>query len=238
MAETVEIDLKELAKVLWKRAWVIAICIVLVATSTYIYTKSFVTPLYTASVTIYVNNNSNRNNSNALSSGDLAVALRLVNTYINILGSDQVLEEVIEKTGVMLTSDQLRSMITAETMGETEMFKVKVRTPSPQLSKDLANTIAEVAPGRISSVIEGSSAKVVDYAKLPEGRSFPSYTKNAVLGFVLGLAGSAAVVVGWSMLDTRVKCEKDLLKVCQLPVLGKIPDICEETEKQPKKVRR
>ena len=237
MNEVMEIDIREIGQMLWKKIWLLLLCAVLVTGMLLVYTVNFVTPLYTASVTIYVNNNSSQNNL-AISSNDLAVALRLVNTYINILGSDQVLEEVIEKTGAVLTPAQLRAMISAETMGETEMFEVKVKTPSPQMSQDLANTIAEVAPGKISAVIEGSSAKVVDYAKLPEGRSYPSYTKNAILGFVLGLVGSAVVLVCWSALDTRVKCEKDLMKVCQLPVLGKIPDIGAVTEQKPKKIRR
>ena len=237
MNELMEIDIKEIGQILWKRIWILLLCAVLVTGMVLVYTVNFVTPLYTASITVYVNNNSSQN-SLAISSGDLAVALRLVNTYINILGSDQVLEEVIEKTGAVLTPDKLRAMITAEAMGETEMFEVKVKTPSPQMSQDLANAIAEVAPAKISSVIEGSSAKVVDYAKLPEGRSYPSYTRTAILGFVMGLFGSAVVLICCVVMDNRVKCEKDLTRICQLPVLGKIPDICEATEKQPKKVRR
>lgn len=237
MNELMEIDIREVGQILWKKIWILLLCAVLVAGMVLVYTVNFVTPMYTASITVYVNNNSSQNNL-AISSGDLAVALRLVNTYINILGSDQVLEEVIKKTGAVLTPGQLRAMISAEAMGETEMFEVKVETPSPELSQDLANAIAEIAPGKISTVIEGSSAKVVDYAKLPTSKSSPNYVKNAVLGFALGLIGAAAFVVCWSVMDTRVKCERDLMRIQQLPILGKIPDIGAVTEQKPKKVRR
>ena len=225
MAETVEIDLKELAKVLWKRAWIIAICIVLVATSTYIYTKSFVKPLYTASVTIYVNTNSNRNNSNALSSGDLAVALRLVNTYVNIIKSDSVLSEVVETTGTNLTPEKLRKVLSAEAVEETEMFRVSVTTPNAQMSADIANTIATVAPAKIAGIIEGSSAKVIDYASVPKTRSSPSYTKNTIIGGVIGAVLAIAGIAVQMLLDTRIKKEEDLTKICALPILGKIPEM-------------
>lgn len=237
MNDTIEFDVREFGHVLWKKIWIMLLCAVIVAGLILAYTIDFVTPLYTSSVTIYVNNNSSQNNT-AISSGDLAVALRLVNTYINILGSDQVLEEVINNTGVMLTAEKLRTMISAEPMGETEMFEVHVRTPSPEMSRDLANAIAEVAPVKISNVIEGSSAKIVDYAKLPTSNSYPSYIKNTVLGFLLGLLGSAAFFIIQAALDNRVKGERDLEKVCKLPVLGKIPDIVEATEQSGKKARR
>ena len=91
MGETVEIDLKELFKGLWKRAWIIALSAVVFAASFCIYTVNFVTPKYQSSVTIYVNNNSGQNNS-YITSSDLAVALRLVSPYVNIIQSDTVLE--------------------------------------------------------------------------------------------------------------------------------------------------
>ena len=191
MAETIEIDLKELAKNLWKRAWIIVLCVAVLAVSTFVYTKTFVKPLYTAGVTIYVNNNSNRNNTNALSSGDLAVALRLVDTYVNIIKSDSVLSEVLEKTGAKMTTDQVRKVLSAEAVEETEMFRVSITTANPRMSADIANTIADVAPEKIAGIIEGSSAKVIDYAKVPTVRSSPDYTKNAIIG---GLVGAVLAV--------------------------------------------
>ncbi len=231
MAETIEIDLKELAKVLWKRVWIILLCIILLATATFAYTKLFVTPLYTASVTIYVNNNSKPGTSSALSSADLSVALRLVNTYVNIIKSDLVLGEIIDKTGVKMTTEQLRKALNTEAVEETEMFRVSVNTANAQMSADIANVIADVAPGKIAGIIEGSSAKVIDYAKVPTVQSFPNYTKNTVIG---GLAGAVLAVAGimvHMLLDMHIKREEDLTKICAIPILGKIPEITESKSK-------
>lgn len=231
MTETIEIDIKEFAKVLWKRVWIILLCIILLAAATFAYTKVFVTPLYTASVTIYVNNNSEMGNSGALSSADLSVALRLVNTYMNIIKSDSVLGEIIDKTGVKMTTEQLRKALNTEAVEETEMFQVSVITANAQMSADIANTIADVAPGRITEIIEGSSAKVIDYAKVPAVQSSPNYTKNTVIG---GLAGAVLAVAGIAahmMLDMHIKREEDLEKICDIPILGKIPEMIESKSK-------
>ena len=224
MGETVEIDLKELAKTIWKRAWIIVLCVVVLAAATFAYTKAFVEPLYTANVMIYVNNNSNRNN-NALSSSDLAVALRLVNTYINILKSDSVLEEVVEKTGVSLSAAQVRGMLSAEAVEETEMFRISITSKNPQMSADVANAIAKIAPEKIAEIIEGSSAKVIDYARVPKNPSSPNCTKNAIVGGLVGAVLAVAGIFIHMMLDMRINNEEDLLKICPIPVLGKIPNL-------------
>lgn len=235
--DALEIDVGELFKVVWKRAWIIVLCALLVGGMTLVYTANFVTPMYRAEVTMYVNNNSS--NTDTVSSSNLAVALQLVKTYVNIIKSDRVLEKVIEETGLMLTPKQIRGMLTAESVNDTEMFAVRITSPSPQMSADIANAIADVAPGVISVIIEGSSAKVVDYAKVPTSRVSPSYTTNTIVGTLLGGILAALFFILQHLLDTRIKTEEDLERICQIPVLGSIPDFAHPTkESKKKKVRR
>jgi len=237
MNETTELDLRELGKMLLKRGWIIVLCAVLVASITLAYTALFVPSMYTASVTIYVNNNSGANN-NGITSSDLAVALRLVATYVNIIESDTVLEDVIQETGLMLTPKQVRRMLSASAVDETEMFRVQITSQNPQMSADIANAIANVAPGRIADIIEGSSAKVIDYASVPAGRSSPSYTVNGAVGAVGGALAAVIGIALWMVCDTRIKREEDLTKISMIPVLGRIPDLNAVLEKSGKKVGR
>lgn len=237
MNDNVEIDLKELFKVILKRLWIVALCAVVLGASVYIYTVNFVTPQYQASVTIYVNNNSGNKDATYISSSDLAVALRLVDTYVNIIQSDTVLDKVIAETKLKLSTEQVRSMISAEVMGETEIFKVTVKAPNAQMSADLANAIATVAPNEIVTIIEGSSAKIIDYAKVPKTYSSPNYTLNTIVGAVVG-AGLAIVVLLMQMLmDARIKSEDDLTKICAIPVLGVIPQLHTAHRKGSEKIR-
>lgn len=226
---TMEIDFLDVLKALGKRLWIIVLSGALIGALMLMYTVLFVTPLYQASVTLYINNKSAIGGS-GVSSSDLAVALQLVETYTNIVRSDRVVDKVIDASGVELTTKQVKSMISAASVGETEIFEVTVTSPDPELSVKLANTIAEVAPAEIKGIIEGSSAKVIDYAKLPNGRSSPSYTKNTVLGTVIGAVLAALVIAILHLLDTRIKKEEDLISIeasftGAIPVLGAIPEM-------------
>lgn len=237
MTEKVEIDLNEMLRLILKRAWIIVLCAVIVGASVLAYTVNFVTPQYQTSVTIYVNNNSGKETA-YISSADLAVALKLVSTYVNIIQSNTVLDKVIAEAGLLLETDQLRKMISTEVMGETEMFQVIVTTPNPQMSVELANAIAKVAPDVITEIIEGSSAKIIDYARLPKGPSSPNYLMSAVVGALVGAILAIAVILIQNMMDACVHNEEELEKICSIPVLGLIPDLTIEAQNVGKKVRR
>lgn len=228
MNETIELDLKEIGLVLFKRLWAIILCAAILGLGMLTYTVSFVKPTYKANVTMYVNNSSGVNGQ-YMSSSDLAVAQRLVETYVNIIASHTVLQKVVDVSGMDITADQLRGMLSAAAVGETEMFKIAVVATDPQMAADLANVIAQVAPGEINKIIPGSTAKVVDYARIPQTRHSPSYSKNAVLGFLLGGVLAAAFVVAQYLLDNRISKREDLEKICGVPVLGSIPEVLTDT---------
>ena len=228
MEETLQINFKELGKTLVKKAWLIGICAVLVAALMFLYTAGFVTPQYSARVTMYVNNNSGYSNSAGINSSDLAVAIRLATTYGNIITSDRVLSKVIETAELKTTTASLRSMIRPATSDDSEMFTVTVTNPDPYLAAKIANTIADVAPAEISGIIEGSSAKIIDYAKVPTSPSSPNFTKNVALGAVIGMAVGVGIVILQMLLDVRIKSEDDLRSIMDARILGKIPDFEQE----------
>ena len=228
MEDVMELDVKVMLREILKRAWIIVLCAVIAASATLLCTVNFVTPTYKASVTLYVNNSTD--NTGVVSSQALSVALQLVKTYVNVIKSEAVLNQVIEKTGMNLTATEIREMLSAQSIEKTEMFEVSIISPNPQMSADIANAIANVAPGEISEIIQGSNAKVVDYARVPTERYGPNYFGNTILGGIFGVFLAVAAILVSLLLDNRVKNEDDLLRICQVPVLGTIPDFTESTE--------
>lgn len=230
MEKVVEIDLKEIISACMRRIWLIIISTVVAAAVVYIYTALFITPVYKTEATFYVNNSVISGDSQKITSSDLATAQRLVLTCTNIIKSDTVLEKVAERAGMDVSAAQLRGMISAADIDETEMFRVQVRHKDPIQAAKIANTIAEVAPQEIANIIVGSTTKVVDRAKIPVNPSSPNKTTNTVLGALAGLVLSVAVVVVTALLDVRIKSEDDLTNICDIPVLGVIPEFAEDSK--------
>ena len=229
MQDFTEIDLKQLILALIHKVWLIILCALIAGGLSYLYTANFITPMYRATVSIYVNNTSpSLGNTDYISGSDLATAQRLVNTYVNIIRSNTVLEKVVTQTGLDITADQIRAMMTAEPVEDTEIFEIHISSADPERAAQVANAIADVAPVEFSNFLEGSSTKIIDYAEVPQSRYTPSFRQNTFLGACIGALLAAVYVVLRTIFDVRIKNEDDLDRLFDLPVLGTIPDFSAE----------
>lgn len=219
-----DIDLQGLLLAYLRKWWIILICLVLGAAIAFGITYQFVTPMYQARISIYVNNNKSIEDKDYLSSADLSASQRLVNTYVSIAKSERVLEKIAENLNGEYTAQWLNSAISAKQLNDTEIFCIYVLHEDPVEAARIANTAADVAPGEIASIIEGTSAQVVDRAKIPASRYSPSYKRMALLGGALGVFLAVVFLTIHYLSDTRIKDENDLTTLYPLPVLGRIPN--------------
>ena len=229
-----EIDLQKLLWAYLRKWWLIVICGAVCAAAALLYSVKCITPLYRASVTIYVNNIAEDQQSNVtyISGSNLAAAQQLVNTYVNIIRSDTVLEAVAKQSGLDYSAAQIRGCMSAAQVNETEMFNVYITHHDPQMAAHIANAVAEVAPEQITEFVEGSSTKIVDYASVPTSRYSPSYSRNTMLGGVIGVVLAVAYVTLRYLLDVRLKDEDELIQLFDLPILGRVPSFTQLNSKK------
>lgn len=222
-----EIDIKRIFGALIKRVWIVAIAAVLGAVIAIGYTFYFITPMYKSSAMFYVNNKdiSLGNISASISSSDLAVSKGLVNSYIVILETRGCINDVIDYAELDLTYNYVKGMVSAEAVNDTEIFEVTVTSSDPQEAEIIANSIAYVLPKKISSIIDGTSAKVVEYAVVASHRSSPSYTNNAIIGFAIGFVLSAGLIALREIFDLTIRTDEDITQVCRYPILAEVPDM-------------
>ena len=226
------IDLRRLI-VYYLRNWLALISSgIVIALLAFLVTRFAITPQYKASVTIYVNNTSSTQGIESITGTSLTAAQQLVNTYVNIIKSDTVLDEVIQKGNLSGTSEDIRRIMTAKQVDNTEMFVVSVSHPEAKTAAHIANTIAAVAPDRISGFVKGSSTEIIDYAKIPAIPYTPSYSKNIVMGALLGCILMGAYLTIRYLFDMRIKTEEDIANYLQIPVLGVIPEHEEGAKKK------
>lgn len=230
--DEIEIDLQRLIGALLNKAWLIGIVAMVCAVVTFVATFFFVTPLYKSSAMFYVNNSSLSLGEASLSitSSDISASRGLVKSYIVILNTRESLNDVIDYAGVDRTYGELKGMISAASVDSTEIFEVVVTSPDPQEAEKIADAIAYILPKRISSIIEGTSAKVVDSAVVAASPSSPSYTKNTMIGFLVGLVAMAALILLRELMDITVRTEEDISQSCKHPVLAAVPDMEAQTK--------
>lgn len=228
---TTEIDLVQLAKALWHKAWVIVLATVVAAGAALVGTKLFITPLYTASAMMYVNNSSISVGNTQVNLSDLTAAQSLVETYTVILKTRGTLEEVIKEADLPYDYEELSDMIQAGAVNSTEIFSIDVTSSSPEEAEKIANTVAELLPKRIADIVDGSSVRVVDYAVVPSKKTSPSVSKNTMLGALLGFVLSCGVLTVLYLLDDQVHDEEYVRETFDLPLLAVVPDLTAKISK-------
>ena len=219
-----EIDIQKLLIAYWRRLWLILLMAVIVAGAAWVYTVSFVTPMYRASTTLYVSNTKSQEGMESVSGGNLSTAQQLINTYIGILKSDRVLNQVAAELDNRYTADELRSMMSASKQGETEIFAIYVVNADPEAAADIANAMADITCVEIVDLVKGSSAHILDVAKVPATQDSPDEKANILKGALIGAAAAIAYVTLIFLLDFRIKDESDLIALAEYPVIGQIPD--------------
>ena len=237
-----EIDLRQLLNVLLKRWWIILIVAVLAAVLLFAYSVLFVTPQYQSSVLMYVNNSSISVGSLSVNAADLTASRNLIPTYRVFLKSRLTLEEVCNivnadpEIKTTYSYGKLYSMVDASSENNTEVLRVKVVGTDPKDTQIIANCILTVLPQKISGIIEGTSVATVDVAQVGT-RVSPSYSKYAIIGFLVGLVVSAGFfIVRDVFVNDAIDSEtwlKDTYKE-DIPLLSVIPDAEEDRSRYSK----
>ncbi len=221
------IDVLHIAKSLWRRVWLIALCGLLSAAMGFSMAAFLIAPTYSSYIKLYVNNSSFSlgNTSFNISSSELTAAQSLVRTYGVILDSRSTLQRVIDKADVEYSWKQLSNMIAYQPCNDTEIMLVTVTCGDPYEASRIANTIAEVLPVRISEIIDGASMEVVDSAVPDLEKVAPGITQYTAIGLALGVLISVFVLVVLALLDDTIHDEEYVLNTYDYPILGKVPNL-------------
>lgn len=226
-----EIDLLKLGKALWHRAWLIVLAMVIGGALAFSYAYFMITPLYESSAMMYVNNSSIALGSTkvSISSSDLTASQGLIDTYSVILKSRMTLEAVIEEAGLPYSYEELKAMISTNSVDGTEVMEIKVTDSDPAEAALIANTAIDILPDQIAAIVEGSSVQVVDRAVVPVQKASPDIQKYTMIGIFAGFLISAAIILLFAIVDTVIRSEDYLLETySEIPLLAAIPDLSDK----------
>lgn len=218
--DEIEIDLLELFYALRHRWWAILLALVIGAGAAGVYTKKLIAPHYQSTSMVYVLSKE----TTLASLADLQIGSQLTKDYSVIIKSRPVLQEVIDKQNLDLTTDELGEMITIDNPKDTRILSITVEDIEPMRAKAIVDEVTKSASNYIGDIMEMVPPKVIEDGVVAVKPSSPSVKKNAAVG---GL-GLAVLVCGLiclkTVLDDTIKSEEDIEKYLGLSVLAVIPD--------------
>ena len=230
MNEENNISIKQILSIIKKRLFLI-VCIT-VGTVLIAGVISFVVikPVYEAKTSIIVGKPSG-DTSGVEQINDIKMYQDLVKTYSEIATSDLVAQGAADKSKGSTTLGAIKSGITVTTKTGTQILVFEAKGGTPEEAFNIANAVS-------TSFIESSKTiyptngviQVMDKAIKPTSPTSPDKNFNMLIGLILGLMISAAVVLFIEYSNSTIKTESDVEKYIHLPILGVIPKVTDKIE--------
>ena len=201
------------------------------------FTYCFIKPEYTATTKLYVYNE--KNDDRYITTGDLTVSKSLVDTYLIIIRSDPVLEQVADKlrgTYPELTAKKIDDLLTGSAINETEAFYISATSQNRQMAADIVNEIVAIVPDEIIRIVKAASVEVIEEAKVPDIDDYNwPIARNSFIGFAVGFILSCGYILFANSMDTTVYGRNEIVNNFKIPVIGIIPPHEEIISKKNKK---
>ncbi|HET4795775.1 capsular polysaccharide biosynthesis protein Cap5A [Streptococcus pneumoniae] len=220
---TIEIDVFQLFKTLWKRKLMILIVALVTGTGAFAYSTFIVKPEYTSTTRIYVVNR-NQGDKPGLTNQDLQAGTYLVKDYREIILSQGALEKVATNLKLDMPAKTLASKVQVAVPADTRIVSISVKDKQPEEASRIANSLREVAAEKIVAVTRVSDVTTLEEARPATTPSSPNVRRNSLFGFLGGAVVTVIAVLLIELLDTRVKRPEDVEDVLKIPLLGLVPD--------------
>lgn len=228
--EEIEIDLKEIIKLMISKIWIIVLSGITLGLVFIVATLFLITPSYESTTKMYV---LNRQNSETITTADMQSSLYMTRDYMEMIKSRTVTEGVIAKLGLDCTHEQLLKKMDISSPTDTRVIVIKITDSDPYRASQIADAVREISAAHITKVMEVEAVNVVDTANIPSSKSGPSLKKNGLLGGVLGGMIAVVIILILHLANDTIRTQEDVERYLGMSVLGTIP--LSESERKSKK---
>ena len=244
-------SIKDIITLLLNRIWLIIVFTILGAAAGYSISK-FVLPLkYSSHITMYVQSytgiSENANNVNNISNSK-----QLVNTYMEVLKDDAVMNAVGEMLSEQFTQRTLaanftinadnqitpasiRSCLAISSVTDTSAVKVTAIARHPEVAAYICNDLTKVAPQYVADAVGVGSINTIDTAKIYNNPVSPNTMKNTATGAAAGFLLIVLIVFMIDFFDNTIKDPDTLANTYKKAIIGEIQQFGEQGRKRKKK---
>jgi receptor protein-tyrosine kinase len=231
------VDFQTIVAAIRRGWWILAIATCAGVLVSVVASKQ-VTPEYTATTRLFISASGGNSSSEAFSGGQFAE--QRAESYVHIITSEQITQRVVDDLHLPMSAQELSSRVEAAIVPRTVLMDVSVTDPSAERAAAIANSLAKAFIGYVQPLetpagesTPRSTVAVVSAADVPQSPSSPKVGRNAIYGFVGGLAVGLLTLMLMRVLSTRFNSVDELRRFTGAPAIGPIstPDHAAEVGK-------
>ena len=224
---TKQITIADLLQMFLQHIKLIIVITLVGALLAFLYVTYMVTPIYSTSALILVqngntfeiNNSGSSNNTTTLNGekvnmSDISSSQMLANTCATLFTVDPDMKSIISGASVSIS-----------TVEDSYFLRINSTSSDPHTAANIANLVANTAP-EVFKKYFGDAGKVdtVDEASVPSSPSSPDKKRYVLIGALIGLVISLVISFLIEVIDTTIKPGDDLYKQYDIPVFAEILD--------------
>ena len=240
-------SIKDIISLLLSKLWLLIIVTIIGGAAAFCYSK-FVMPLkYSSHISMYVQSYTGIT-ENANQQNNISNSKQLVNTYMEVLKDDAVMNAVGDKLLTQFDADTLsknfgmsdgkispssiRDCYSISSVQDTSAVKIVSTTKNAEVAAALCNDLTEVAPIYVEEAVGVGSINTIDRAKVYNSPVAPNMKKNAALGAMAALMLTCMIIFLIDFFDNTVKDTDSVADKFKKPIIGEIAAFGVEKKKK------
>ncbi|MBO5909104.1 MAG: hypothetical protein J6Q67_04920 [Clostridia bacterium] len=229
------LNLLDIAKILWKRMFIIIITVVVFLSGTLIYCYAIQKPAYSAKATVLFasgvlfDDNTQQTDSEYITTAELSTSFALMKSFSGILTRSIDYYDIAlasaKKAGLdgKYTRESLMKSTTIEYEESSVFLNITVVSENPNDAVKLVTALANEAPTTVKNHLARVSATVL-FADERAADVNPKTAVMCVFSVVVAVVLSSFVVIMAEAFDKTIKNEDDFTHKHSIPFLGSVPD--------------
>lgn len=241
-------SIKDIIRLILNHLWLIIVIVILGGAAGFSVSK-FLLPLkYSSHISMYVQSytgiTENANNVNNISNSK-----QLVNTYMEVLKDDAVMNAVGEMLSEQfdentlsesfaindkgrITPASIRGCLAISSVTDTSAVKVTATANNAEVAAAICNDLTKVAPQYVEEAVGVGSINTIDTAKVYNSPVSPNTMKNTAIGAAAGFMLIVLIIFLIDFFDNTVKDTDALGKKYNKAIIGEIQVFGERKKKR------
>ncbi len=231
------ITIQKILAILLHRIGFILAATAVMALLFFMYTSIVITPRYSTSAMIFIQNydkakasnssnqtssdsggNSNSNTSNnqvakKIFSSDISGSSSLANICVTLFQNTDEITQLYDGCTVNMAVNENTFYVT-----------ITVDGTDPVQCANVANQISEQCINVYPKYFDYGQIGIIRTAKEPSAPYSPDKLKNTLIGAAIGLVLACVISILLELIDTTIKPDEDLSEIYKVPVFAEIPD--------------
>lgn len=245
--------IKDLFLLLWSHLLIIIVITFCGGFAAFAYTKLMIPLQYSSHITMYVQSYTGISES-AADVNNISNSKQLVNTYMEVLKDDAVLNAVgdmlltqydvnelsryikVDNTGKVSPS-AIKSTLSISSVQDTSAVKIVSTTLNPKLAADICNDLTKVAPKYVEDAVGVGSINTIDQAKVYPSPVAPSALKNTIIGMAAAFLIIVLIIFVIDYFDNTIKDPDVISQRYKKAIIGEIQEFGSGKKKNGKKAK-